>query len=571
VIKAAVRSVTVSRPARQSIRILLVFANPHQAYPVAPYGLEILRSRLLANQVPAEIEVVNPFLEDLDPDRRMAQVLADFEPELIGLSLRNLDNAVPTLEPDVPPDGAECDIVGYMPAVRRLVDVIRERAPEAACVLGGSAFTPCPAQCMDYLRLDYGIIGAGEASFEALATGLLAAGGPYRERAGDIVSRLPGGCYRVGGRVEVNPTAPVLSAEPAIVPAIAPAYRLLSRLLGLPVAVRTKTGCPLRCSYCVDPVNMRRTDTRPIEHVLDDLEFYRDEYGLTQVHIADAELNLPYEDHLLELCAGLRRRGLHEQIRWHGYFNAVPCSDALLDALAAAGCVLPSFSIDGFDDATLLGNGKNYRTRHVLDLLGRLEGRIGHRFRVQLGVLLGGPGQTLSSIDTAVDMMLRYADLGAWVGYSVGVRVYPGTPLGRKPLLLRHLYGVGGWRERPADQSGLTRLDQRDLIEPVVYCGPLPPRELAGHIAQRVAGHPGIVVIREGPWAEARLPQAVRLFNVGVHHLASGNRETAAAMLATAQRELPGFRAAAAALELAGGAPDARVSPGGDPVGAVRR
>src|ERR1700677_797763 len=106
VTKADERSVTSSRPARHDIRILLVFANPHQAYPVAPYGLEILRSRLVANQVPAEIEVVNPFLEDLDPGRRMTEVLADFEPELIGLSLRNLDNAVPTLERETPPDGA---------------------------------------------------------------------------------------------------------------------------------------------------------------------------------------------------------------------------------------------------------------------------------------------------------------------------------------------------------------------------------------------------------------------------------------------------------------------------------
>lgn len=553
-----------------TLRLLLVFADPHQARPVSPYGLEILRGHLKAHGAPVDVRITNPFIEAFEPETRLRAVLEDFRPDLIGISMRNIDNAVMVLSAQTPPDGAPFDVVSYVPGVRMVVRVIREWDGDVPVVMGGAAFTSCPEECLRDFGLDFGLIGPAEDSFRRLVEGLLAGGPPYYQRVAESLPGLPGAVWREtaalapatrpsrlrrepGDVFHLLPPQPMLADEPAYTAEIAPEYQLFAKLHEIPIAIRTKTGCPLRCAYCLDPINMRRTYYRPLEHVLADFAHYIEEYDLHKFHIADSEVNLPKEDHLIEVCDGLVRTGLAEKERWHGYFNIRPCSNALIDALVRSNCYFPSFSVDSFDERILKVHQKNFTLGHATDALDRLLERRGETMAIGAGVLFGMPGETLESIDTTVTWMKRYADRGARIGYSCGLRVYPNTPLARYDGYdPRHIYVRPGMERvlEHATDGRVTFAGETALLETVVYCSPLPPRELAGYLAEQFAGYTNINIVKEGVVTEAGLPNYARHFNVGVYALANDALPEARAHLDLAYRDAPDYKPLALARTL---------------------
>jgi radical SAM superfamily enzyme YgiQ (UPF0313 family) len=528
------------------MRLLLLYANPNQSVPVSPYGLDAIRGILRSRGDPVETVTVNPFIEHVDPETHLRSVLAAFQPDLIGISIRNIDNAIVAITDDTPSDGSLIDIVAYAPAVRRLVNVVKEWNDDVACVVGGSGFTSCPVEYLRYLDLDHGFIGPAEDAFAQLVGELSRSAPPYQKRVAEILSTLPNAVTKADGGFRTAPVRAALQTEPASPPDIAAEYQLLYRLRDIPVAVRTKSGCPLRCVYCTDPVNLRRTDRRPIDHVIAELRHHVDAHGFGNFHIADAELNLPYEDHLLRLCGHLRDSGLADRIRWRGYFNVIPFSDDLVDAVVTAGCRSPSFAVDSFHDEGLRAHRKNFRAHHVHDVLNRLLAH-GSAVRPEVCLLLGRPGETLGSIDENIRWMLHYAERGVQIAYSCGLRVYPNTPLAEIPLDISHIYLSSG---RIEGQGTRLFTPGELLAEPVVYCEPLTPRDLVRYLAQRVGGHPNINIFADWPWPEVRHADELRLFNVGVHRMAYARFDAATTHLTEALDRNPDLTVARTALEV---------------------
>lgn len=519
------------------MRVLLVYANPHQALPVSPYGLEILKAAAIASGLPVDIKITNPFIESLEEKAYLAALLEDFRPHLIGLSVRNLDNAVVALRPELA-DDQPVDVVGYADPVRSLVITLKEHAPTVPVIVGGAVFGACPTELLDFLGLPIGVVGPGEHVFVEILRGLIEAGGrPSPAALAALAAGLPGTVVRHGdGFVRGRPDTAVL--EHAVgQPEIAPEYVMFGALRRIPAAVRTKAGCPLRCAYCVDHVNLRRVGVRPPAEVRAEIEHYIVAYGVRSFHFADPEVNLPYEDHLIDVCEGLAASPYAGGFNWHGYFNVRPCSDRLIDALRRSGCTKPGFAVDAFDDRMLAGHQKNFRTADVDDLMRRIVPVPG--MRIQIGVLFGQPGETRETIAAGIRAIRRLAADGVEVGYSCGLRVYPGTPLARRTLDPAHRYA---------------RRDASNPIHPQVYCEPLAPRDLAAWLADELADLPGVGAIDEGPILEARQPPWLRPFNVGLTHLAHRRLAAADAHFQRSERA-GGARAVEAAMTLAlGGA-----------------
>lgn len=520
------------------MRVLLLYANPHQVLPVSPYGLEILRAAVADLGLPIEITVCNPFLESLDAPGLLTEVLDRTRPDLVAMSVRNIDNAVVACDPVPGPDKPWIDVVEYLTPIAELTAAIRAWDPGLPVLAGGAAFTSCPVEVMDRLGLDFGLIGPGEAGFTALLARLPADGDArsMRLRLAETLSATPGGLVRGADgtlALDSRPRSDVLASPSTTLPRIAPEYVLFAKARGIPTALRSHAGCPLRCSYCVDPLNVGRVDERPARAVAAEAEHYVEHYGLTHFHLAAPEVNLPYERSLIEVCDALADSRHGESISWHGYFNVKPFSERLMDALIRSRCVRPSFSVDAFDDRMLRGHGKNYRLRDVDDTFGLLLRRRPDWMEVQIGVLFGQPGETPATLDAAVQYVRRLAGQGVSVGYSCGLRVYPNTPLARRPLDPRHLYRATGplAANGTASATAPQVLPAAELLTPLVYCEPMPPRELAAYLAERFADCAGVGFIDEGPVKEATQPAWLRPLNVATVHLANGRPGPAAEML----------------------------------------
>ena len=127
------------------MNVLLVSANRlKNPYAVYPLGLDYVVRALDDHH---QVQVM-----DLNAEagtEALADVLQDTSPDIVGISIRNIDNT-DTLDPR-----------GFTGQYRDLAALIRSHTT-APIVLGGSGFTIFPAELMALLQADYGIIGEGE-------------------------------------------------------------------------------------------------------------------------------------------------------------------------------------------------------------------------------------------------------------------------------------------------------------------------------------------------------------------------------------------------------------------------
>ena len=159
------------------MRILLIATNRYQklmgrmnAQP-APIGLAYIAGHLDPGR--HDVKILDLMFSD-DFLGETERTVREFQPDLIGISLRNLDNSS-----YVEPQWA-------LPATREVIQKVRS-ITEAPVVCGGPGFSLLPEACFDYLEPDMGVAGDGGESFAQLADAL---------ESGETYHSLPGLVYR---------------------------------------------------------------------------------------------------------------------------------------------------------------------------------------------------------------------------------------------------------------------------------------------------------------------------------------------------------------------------------------
>jgi radical SAM superfamily enzyme YgiQ (UPF0313 family) len=187
----------------------------------------------------------------------------------------------------------------------------------------------------------------------------------------------------------------------------------------------TKRGCAAHCVYCADPVAKGRSvRLRPPAAVADELACLAAR-GLVHLHTCDAEFNRPLA-HALAVCEEIVRRGLGERLRWYAYCAPTPFPEELAVALRRAGCVGIDFGADSGDAEMLRRLGRDFEP---VDIQRAVEQCHRQGLVCMTDMLLGGPGETEPSVRRTLDFIGAVSP--DRIGLSVGVRVYPGTPLAR--------------------------------------------------------------------------------------------------------------------------------------------
>ena len=113
------------------MKVLLVSANTlREPYPVYPLGLDYVAGSIAADH---QVDIVD--MNSLGNLDSLAAMIKKYSPDVVGLSLRNIDNTDTT------------DPRGFIGQYREIVDVIRNHT-DAPLVLGGSGFTIFPEETM---------------------------------------------------------------------------------------------------------------------------------------------------------------------------------------------------------------------------------------------------------------------------------------------------------------------------------------------------------------------------------------------------------------------------------------
>jgi radical SAM superfamily enzyme YgiQ (UPF0313 family) len=357
-----------------------------------------------------------------------------FRPEVIGISVRNID------------DQNMADPKFLLPPVREVVKICRSLC-DAPIILGGAGYSIFPENALRYLGADMGICGEGEVAFAALLE---------RVAKGVPVSGLPG-LYLPGQRPADRTFARNLDDLPLPESGFwIPSVRGQSEFW---VPVQSRRGCSLDCSFCstaaIEGRTLRGHSPEAIAAWLEHLA----SSGFTNFNFVDNTFNLP-PDYAKELCRKIVERGLAINFWCIVYPKWIDAG--LVELMARAGCREISLGFESGSDPMLASLNKMFKTEEV-KTVAKMFADAGIFRRGFL--LLGGPGETRESVEES----LAFADslnLDA-LKVTVGVRIYPQTPLASTALA-----------------AGMIRPDD-DLLWPRFYLAP----QLRDWLPERIAAY----------------------------------------------------------------------------------
>jgi anaerobic magnesium-protoporphyrin IX monomethyl ester cyclase len=416
-------------------RVLLVSANRERApQPVVPNGVACVASAL--RQAGYDVSVLDLcFVRDAE--RTAREAARRCAPDVIGLSVRNIDNS---------------DLIAlrhYTPEAAAVTRALRDAAPQASIIAGGAAFGVAPGSLTDALGVDWAVAGDGERATVALLEAL-AAGRDPGEIPG-LVRRDASGTRLIPLRGDAG-----LDALPAMRVQDWIDIRAYQRH-GATVPIQTKRGCVFRCVYCtylnVEGWGYR---LREPESVVDEIASLVRECGVRRFEFVDSTFNSPPR-HAIAVCEAIIRRRLGVHLDTTN-FTPASATPELLDAMRPAGFRWLGITAESASDEVLARLEKGFDAARVHDVAARVE-RAG--MRVLWIFLVGGPGETPATLEET----LRFADWrlsrGDAVYLTVGLRIYPGTTL-----------------QRIAVDEGV--LDSNDaLLRPTFYFSPALDREFA--------------------------------------------------------------------------------------------
>ncbi len=138
------------------MNILIISANrEREPYAVSPIGASYVASSL--KKAGHEALILDLCFEE-DLENAIANAVSSFSPDIIGLSIRNIDNLT---------FGKSVD---YIPSLRSAVEVIKNNTA-APIVAGGAGFSIFPEETLRCLDIEAGIVGEGEQAFVLFADG----------------------------------------------------------------------------------------------------------------------------------------------------------------------------------------------------------------------------------------------------------------------------------------------------------------------------------------------------------------------------------------------------------------
>ena len=206
------------------MKVLLVSANTEQFnMPAMPLGLACVVEA--AKNSGHDVFMLDLMFE-MDVNATLKKVIAEFRPECIGISVRNIDDQ----HIETPKFLLE--------KVKEVVTVCRDLS-NVPIVLGGAGYSMFPESALAYLEADYGIEGEGEIAFPALLT---------RLENNDDLSGIPGLYTRGHGQHQRKTLSNNLDKLTLPETWILSASASQNHEPWIPV--QTRRGCALKCSYC---------------------------------------------------------------------------------------------------------------------------------------------------------------------------------------------------------------------------------------------------------------------------------------------------------------------------------
>ncbi|MCX7804786.1 MAG: cobalamin-dependent protein [Planctomycetota bacterium] len=440
-------------------RVLLVSANREKApHPVYPLALDYLRESL--QTAGHRCAVFDCGLAE-NPAGELEAYVRRWMPDLVGISIRNVDNS----------DSSRPKL--YVPDAVEAVAAVR-RASEARIVLGGSGFSLFPHELLSATGADMGVVGPGESVLSEIVS---------RTVAGEDPSGLPGLARLDGDLFAATPPAP--PARPPAAPGRDEGLLRRYWAAGGPVNMLTSRGCPNRCVYCTYPMlDGPAAWARDPADAADEIAALNARFGVDSFFIADSIFNAdPLRPRMF--AGELLRRKL--KVRWTAFFSPAGMTADAAAALKASGLEGVELGAESLCDVTLRAYGKFFS---AADAVKCVQACAAADLPCLVYLILGGPGETEETLRETLSRALELPR--AVFTVFCGMRIYPGTPL----------HGL-------AVREGIVS-EGESLLEPKFYFSPALSRGLLEARCAELSRRPNWLIAGHGMEAREKMAALFR-------------------------------------------------------------
>jgi len=450
------------------MRVMLVYSNRTRILePTPPIGLSYVATA--TKKAGHEVRFVD-LMTSRNPKRDLRNALTEFKPDVVGISVRNIDNVVP--------QRLSC----HLGEIGDILATIRELS-KAKIVLGGPAISILKSGSLSRFDTDFAISGEGEGSFPALLEALQK-GTPY--------SHIPGLSYRQDGGIHFN--------EPVQQKQFGPSgmenwvhWKAYERGGGT-WAIHTKRGCHLHCLYCNYPGmeggNLRN---RSAADIVDEIKLIQEKVGPSTFEFTDSTFDIP-PAHAIEICKEIIRRKLKVRLSAVG-MNPLGMTEELMQLMEQAGFISMVVSPDSASETMLANLRKGFKKEQILKAAALARKS---NIRSTWFFLLGGPGETQETVEETISFAEEHLNWNRFLTvFMTGIRILPGTDLAKHAI-----------------EEGLLSPDH-DLIETAFYFSPLLSEKWVLDRINRAIGKCPTIV----HGAEETGSGAERLFNLALHYL----------------------------------------------------
>lgn len=281
-----------------------------------------------------------------DPGAVLSERLVAFKPDLVAISMRNIQN------------NDYADVSDNLDYYEELIKQAR-LSSTAPIVIGGAGFSVMPAELMRRLKPDYGIAGEGERAFQHLV-GVIENGAASL----DAISALH---HWDGDTLVVNPRLDgFLDFSHLPSPDRTLLHARYFDEYGID-SVQTKRGCSLHCDYCSYPIiEGRKIRLRDPRAVVDEMFAALEAHpSLSHMFIVDSVFNLPMR-HAKDVCRELIARDWN--LPWTCYANPIGFDEEFAELAARAGCAGMEIGSDAGSDTVLDKLKKGFTVDHICRL-----------------------------------------------------------------------------------------------------------------------------------------------------------------------------------------------------------
>lgn len=427
-------------------RVLLI--NPNRMKPVvAPLALDYLASALTQQGIAVRLLDLS-FASEVE--EKIKRALMQEPADVVGITVRNIDDSY----------FASRDFC--LEKTKDVVDLVKKHAP-CPVVLGGVGFSISPAAALKYCEVDMGIWGEGELAFPLLVKAL---------KTSSPLNDVPGLVYLHEGKCRMNsPRCVDLAAVDLSSRSLVDNVRYFHE--GGMVGFETKRGCDQTCGFCADPIAKGTTiRMRPPREVASELVGLL-KRGITHFHTCDSEFNLPC-GHAEEVCRELIRKKLGNKLQWYAYAAPPDFPEELARLMRKAGCVGINFGVDSGNNRMLKALGRRHTAADLRAIAHRCRS---HGFSFMFDLLLGGPGETRASIRQTLNLMKEINP--SRIGISLGLRVYPGTRLGR--ILAKKI---------AAAPEGFFGALDGEMLRPLYFLSPALGKDIVSYVKKLIHQDP---------------------------------------------------------------------------------